>query len=85
MSGIYQWCGSEPLTKYGMVRAMSAAFGLPHDHVKGNAEKPAAGVGTARPHDTTMDRSRLESLGISEHTEFAAGIKECLSKWVEKQ
>ena len=42
MSGIYQWCGREALTKYGMVRAMAAAFKLNIDHVQGNAEKPPA-------------------------------------------
>ena len=40
MSGVYQWCGREPLTKFGMVRAMAAAFKLNIDHVTGNAEKP---------------------------------------------
>ena len=40
MSGIFQWCGREPLTKYGMVRALASAYKLHIDHIEGNAEKP---------------------------------------------
>ena len=63
MCGIYQWSGREPLTKYGMVRAMAAAFKLDVGHVEGNAERPPDDGKTRRPHDVTMDTSRLEELG----------------------
>ncbi len=54
---MYQWCGSEPMTKFGMVRAMGSALGMDTSHVRGNAEKPKEGDGaTKRPRDTTMDR-----------------------------
>ena len=84
VSGIYQWCGREPLTKYGMVRAMASAFKLDIEHVEGNAEKPPDDAKTKRPHDTTMDTSRLEELGIAEHVKFAEGVKDALEKWVAK-
>ena len=84
VSGIYQWCGREALTKFGMVRAMASALKLDIDHVEGNAEKPPDDGKTKRPHNTTMDTSRLEDLGISEHVEFAEGIKGALEKWLDK-
>ena len=64
MCGVYQWSGREPLTKYGMVRAMAAAFKLDAGNVEGNAERPPDDDGkTKRPRDVTMDTSRLEELG----------------------
>ena len=56
MRGVYQWCGSEPMTKFGMIRSMGAALGMDVSHVRGNAEKPRDDGGTKRPRDTTMDR-----------------------------
>ena len=85
VSGVYQWSGREALTKFGMVRAMAAAFKLDIEHVEGNAEKPPDDAKTRRPHDVTMDTSRLEELGIAEHVEFARGIKEVLDKWVAEK
>ncbi len=57
VSGVYQWCGDEELTKYGMVKIMGEQLGLDTSHVVGNAEKPPEG-GVKRPRDTTMDRYR---------------------------
>ena len=71
-AGVYQWCGSEPLTKYDMVKTMAEVFQLPHSHIKGLKE-PSPGA--PRPYDTTMDTSRLLQLGISHHTTFREGIK----------
>ena len=85
VSGVYQWSGREALTKFGMVRAMAAAFKLDIEHVEANAEKPPDDAKTRRPHDCTMDTSRLEELGIAEHVEFARGIKEVLGKWVTEK
>ena len=62
-----------------------AAFKLDIEHVEGNAEKPPDDAKTRRPHDVTMDTSRLEELGIAEHVEFARGIKEVLDKWVAEK
>ena len=79
ISGIYQWCGDEPLTKYKMALAIGEAFGLSTKHLIGDATKPAGG--TQRPRDTTMDRGRIEELGIGHHTNFVQGIKDSLQKW----
>ena len=82
MRGIYQWSGQEVLTKYAMVQKMSAVFGLPADHVTpARAPSPAR---TRRPLDSRLDVSRLAELGISAHSPFTEGVKECLGPWVEK-
>ena len=74
--GIYQWCGSEPLTKYQMIKIMADQFGLGFTHIKA-VKGPSSGA--PRPYDTTMDTNRLSTqLGIQYHTPFAEGIKSCL-------
>lgn len=79
VSGIFQWSGKQQLTKYDMVLAMSRAFSLPHNHISPDAK---AVPGAPRPYDSELDRSRLEGLGISHHTDFEEGIKECLTQWL---
>ena len=76
--GVYQWCGSEALTKYDMIKIMANQFGLETTHIT-----PVKGPspGAKRPYDTTMDTSRLSQLSIQYHTPFAEGIKNCLEKW----
>ncbi|XP_043238039.1 methionine adenosyltransferase 2 subunit beta-like [Amphibalanus amphitrite] len=81
--GVYQWSGSETLTKYGMVRAMAAVFGLSAEHVTPVRAPPPAG--TRRPLDSRLDTGRLAELGIGTHTPFAEGIEQCLSAWLEKK
>lgn len=68
----------EPLTKFGMVKAMAEVFDLELKNLVGD-DKPSTGV--PRPYDTTMCTKRLQSLGIDVHTTFKTGIKECLQKW----
>lgn len=80
IQGIYQWCGLEALTKFGMVQIMANALKKDATHIKGNAEKPAE-TGTQRPYDTTMDTSRLQELGIEHHTPFEQGVAAVLGKW----
>ncbi|XP_045606288.1 methionine adenosyltransferase 2 subunit beta [Procambarus clarkii] len=77
VNGIFQWSGREKLTKYEMVLIMSEVFSLPHDHIT-----PSYTPGELRPYDPEMDVSRLVDLGISHHTRFEDGIKECLSPWL---
>ncbi|XP_047469523.1 methionine adenosyltransferase 2 subunit beta-like [Penaeus chinensis] len=79
INGIFQWSGKEQLTKYDMIVAMARVLSLPHDHI---TPDPNPAPGAPRPHDAQMDSSRLESLGISHHTAFDVGIKECLSPWL---
>ncbi|XP_037567720.1 methionine adenosyltransferase 2 subunit beta [Dermacentor silvarum] len=71
VSGVYQWCGLEPLTKYAMVRAIGQAHGLSTDHVSPDAE-PSSGA--PRPRDCRLEHSRLQQLGIARHTPFAQGV-----------
>lgn len=77
LSGTYQWSGQEKLTKYEMTLTMARVFSLPHDHVT-----PSTDASPLRPYDPEMDVSRLTDLGISHHTKFEEGIKECLSQWL---
>jgi dTDP-4-dehydrorhamnose reductase len=78
--GIYQWCGSEPMTKYDMVQTMGRKFDMDCSHIQG-VKGPSPGA--PRPFDTTMDTSRLTAMGIKHHTPFPAGIKSALLKWKE--
>ncbi|KAH7954733.1 hypothetical protein HPB49_021356 [Dermacentor silvarum] len=71
VSGVYQWCGLEPLTKYAMVRAIGQTHGLSTDHVSPDAE-PSSGA--PRPRDCRLEHSRLQQLGIARHTPFAQGV-----------
>ena len=75
---MYQWCGSEAMTKYDMIKIMADQFGLESAHIKA-VKGPSPGA--PRPYDTTMDTSRLSRLGIQHHTPFAEGIKCSLDKW----
>ncbi len=71
------------MTKLGMVKVMSEALSLDATHVSGNDTPPPADAAVKRPRDTTMDRSKLEKLGINHHTAFKDGIKQALQKWVQ--
>lgn len=62
-----------------MIVAMSRVLSLSHDHI---TPDPNPAPGAPRPYDARMDSSRLEALGISHHTAFDVGIKECLSPWL---
>uniref|UniRef100_A0A023GHX2 Methionine adenosyltransferase 2 subunit beta n=1 Tax=Amblyomma triste TaxID=251400 RepID=A0A023GHX2_AMBTT len=71
VSGVYHWCGLEPLTKYAMVRTIAQAHGLKADHV---AADPEPSGGATRPRDTRLERGRLQQLDIGRHTPFAQGV-----------
>ena len=83
MSDVFHWCGSDFMTKYTMVTIMADAFNLPHDHLKPNPVQPTGG--TLRPKDCSLDRSKLEVLGIGHTTPFKEGIKEALEPFVNSQ
>jgi len=78
-NGIFQWSGQEQMTKYDMVVAMAEALSLDHSHLKPDSN-PSPGA--TRPYNSHMDTSRLEWLGISHHTLFREGIKDCLQSWM---
>lgn len=70
VSGVYQWCGLEALTKYAMVRIIAQTHSLSADHV---TPDPEPSGGATRPRDTRLERGRLQSLDIGRHTPFARG------------
>uniref|UniRef100_A0A2R5LN12 Methionine adenosyltransferase 2 subunit beta n=1 Tax=Ornithodoros turicata TaxID=34597 RepID=A0A2R5LN12_9ACAR len=70
--GFYQWCGSEALTKYGMVQVMGKALDVNVDHISAD---PNPSSGAPRPHDTRLARDRLQELSIGRHTPFVDGVK----------
>ncbi|CAL4085519.1 unnamed protein product, partial [Meganyctiphanes norvegica] len=79
INGIYQWSGQEQMTKYDMVVAMAEALSLDHTHLKPDSNPS---TGAPRPYNSHMDTSRLEWMGISHHTVFREGIKDCLQSYM---
>ncbi len=84
-SGVYQWSGREPMTKYEMALAMrktlvgmGRACAVPEPR-----GKPSDGV--ARPRDCHLDTSALEALGISisSPVPFAEGAASVLKQCFE--
>ncbi|XP_020663540.1 methionine adenosyltransferase 2 subunit beta [Pogona vitticeps] len=74
--GIFHWSGNEQMTKFEMARAMADAFNLPSSHLRPITDSPV--VGALRPRNAQLDCSRLQMLGIGQHTPFRVGIKESL-------
>jgi len=70
------------MTKYQMALRIGKVFGLSADHVSGDASAPPPDAPAKRPKDVTLDRSRLESLGISSHVPFDEGIADALKAHV---
>lgn len=79
VSGVYQWCGLEKMSKWDMVREIGEMTGSSLEHLE---EVKGAAQGTPRPRDVEMDRSRLIDMGINHHTVFKDGIKQVLEKWL---
>ena len=76
---VFHWCGREKFSKWEMCRLISQELGgLDISHLQ---EVKGAG-GTPRPRDVELDRSNLELLGISHHTDFRCGIREELNRFV---
>ncbi|UYV80676.1 MAT2B [Cordylochernes scorpioides] len=77
--GIYHWCGDEGLTKWDMVQLMGTEFGKSTAHLTPCAT-PSPDV--PRPRDTQLQRSRLEALGIGQHTPFQQGVRSTLAPFL---
>ena len=67
--------------KWEMCGIISKEFGLDISHL----EEVRGGGATPRPRDVEMDRSSLESLGISHHTDFRRGLVLELSRFVQSE
>ncbi|XP_071490245.1 methionine adenosyltransferase 2 subunit beta-like [Diadema antillarum] len=78
---IFHWCGGELMTKYAMATTIADLFQLPHEHLRPNPVQPTGG--TLRPKDCTMDRTKLEELGIGQTTSFREGMKEALAPFMK--
>ena len=79
---IFHWCGREKLSKWAMCEVISQELGgLDISHL----EEVRGGGSTPRPRDVEMDRSSLESLGISHHTHFRRGLVLELSRFVQSE
>ncbi|XP_030069502.1 methionine adenosyltransferase 2 subunit beta [Microcaecilia unicolor] len=76
LKGIFHWSSNEQMTKYEIACAMADAFNLPSNHLRPLADGLVVGV--LRPKNAQLDCSRLENLGIGQHTPFRTGIKESL-------
>ena len=79
INGIYQWSGSDNMTKYDMAVAMATAFGLSHSHIKADSS-PSSGA--PRPYNSQLATTRLAELGIAAATPFSSGVKECLQPFL---
>ncbi len=77
-SGIFQWSGAEPYTKYEMALVMAEVMGIQADAVH-PVNVPSGG--TKRPQDCHLDCSALEQLGIGLQTPFKRKIRELLKKY----
>jgi len=82
IGGIFHWQGSECLTKYKMIHAMSNITGIDVSSVAPDVVVPSA----PRPADSRLDCSRLEQLlggdPMRFRTPFREALKECLQPLV---
>ncbi|KPP73659.1 methionine adenosyltransferase 2 subunit beta-like [Scleropages formosus] len=78
LRGIFHYSGKEQMTKYEMACAIADAFNLPSSHLIPLTEQPA-GAGAQRPHNSQLECSRLESLGLGvEPTPFKVAVRDSL-------
>ncbi|SMG28678.1 dTDP-4-dehydrorhamnose reductase family protein [Paraburkholderia susongensis] len=75
ISGIVQWSGDEPMTKYEIAVRLAEALQL--DARLTPQHTPADA--TPRPHNCHLASSRLEALGIGRRTLFDTAIREVLA------
>mmetsp|Transcript_28797 Transcript_28797/g.51510 ORF Transcript_28797/g.51510 Transcript_28797/m.51510 type:complete len:300 (-) Transcript_28797:81-980(-) len=62
LTGIWHCgCTAEVFTKFAVAKLMGEVLGLPTSHLSGDPNPPA---GAPRPHDTKLDCSDLERLGL---------------------
>jgi len=75
ISGIVQWSGDEPMTKYEIAVRLADALQL-DAHLTAQRTPTDA---TPRPHNCHLASSRLDALGIGRRTPFDAAIREVLT------
>ncbi len=75
LTGIHNWSGNEPMTKFAMVATMMRHLGLTTANLIADTHPPS---GAPRPQNSHLDTSALESMGIGRRTDFATGISRVL-------
>jgi dTDP-4-dehydrorhamnose reductase len=76
ISGITQWSGDQPMTKFDIARSIAQALKL-HARLVAQLQPTDA---TPRPRDCHLDSGRLEALGIGRRTPFDEAIGALLAK-----
>ncbi|MCG7403589.1 MULTISPECIES: dTDP-4-dehydrorhamnose reductase family protein [Caballeronia] len=77
ISGITQWSGDEPMTKFDIAERIARALKVDAKLV---AQRTPADA-TPRPRDCHLDSGRLEALGIGRRTPFDIAIGRLLAKY----
>lgn len=75
LSGTFHWSGDEALTKYDMARAIAEAWSL-DVQLNPDTNPPA---GAARPKNSELDCSDLESIDIGRRTPFRDSLNAALA------
>jgi len=71
----FHWSGDEPMTKFGIGKAISETLGVSCDNLVPNPDPPP---GAPRPRDCHLDTAALDQLGIGQRTPFRTGVKHVL-------
>ncbi|KAK47491.1 dTDP-4-dehydrorhamnose reductase [Caballeronia jiangsuensis] len=77
ISGITQWSGDEPMTKFDIAQRIARALKVNAKLVAQHKPTDA----TPRPRDCHLDSGRLEALGIGRHTPFDSAIAGLLARY----
>jgi dTDP-4-dehydrorhamnose reductase len=78
ISGIVQWSGDEPMTKYEIAIRLAEALQVDDARL---APQHTPTDATPRPHNCHLDSSRLEALGIGRRTPFDTAIRQVLANF----
>ncbi|WP_250509131.1 SDR family oxidoreductase [Caballeronia sp. GACF4] len=79
ISGIAQWSGDEPMTKFDIAERIARVLQLDAKLVAQTTPTDA----TPRPRDCHLDSGRLEALGIGRRTPFDTAIAHLLARYPE--
>ncbi len=77
ISGIAQWSGDEPMTKFDIVERIARVLKVDAKLVAQRTPTDS----TPRPRDCHLDSERLEALGIGRRTPFDTAIASLLARY----
>lgn len=81
-AGIFHFSGSEALSKYEIVCAISEAFKLDHRHIAPNTNPPG---GAPRPKDCRLNTQRIQQQTVIQQTSFHESIHQILTPFLSKR